>query len=454
MKKVKLTVAILLLAALLVGLAACSDSEAVSAYELAVKNGFVGTEQEWLDSLRGQDGADGRDGEDGQSYITLQDIYQVARDNGYDGDILDFIAEYLKTEEYDVTALAAGKGMLSSVVVISEFTVQINYFGSVQTETYTAGGGGVIYRLDKEKGDAYIITNFHVVYEHGNMTETGFSDNVKVYIYGGLYSDKAVSATVVGGSAYYDIAVLRVSDSEILKNSDCKAVELAENSVSVGQTAVAIGYPSGKGFSVTSGVVSVDSENISVAVDGVNTYSLRCMRIDTAVNSGNSGGGLFNSAGKLIGIVNAKNGDTSVENVSFAIPADVAVAVADNVIDNSVNSSTMWLRKCTIGITSTITDSKMVYNPNTGLVGIEETVVVSEVVSGGLCDGVLVSGDVLIGATLSGKSVDITRNYVLSDLMLSARVGDEITLVFLRNGERQSVVITMTEGCVADYFKA
>ena len=103
--------------------------------------------------------------------------------------------------------------------------------------------------------------------------------------------------------------------------------------INVGESAIAIGNPEGNGFSTSLGIVSVDSEYIEMTgADGVTNVEFRVMRIDTAVNGGNSGGGLFNSKGELIGIVNAKIQSTTVENIAYAIPSNLAAAVADNII--------------------------------------------------------------------------------------------------------------------------
>ena len=141
-------------------------NKALSAYEIAVKNGFNGTEKQWLESLHGADGADGRDGEAGKdgenaTALTIEDIYQSAVKNGYDKDFLTFVKEYLEgnVEEYNVQS-AVNKALLSAVDVIACFDV-LN--GSVIENGYAAGSG-VIYDLDKENGNALILTNFHVIY--------------------------------------------------------------------------------------------------------------------------------------------------------------------------------------------------------------------------------------------------------------------------------------------------
>ena len=97
----------------------------------------------------------------------------------------------------------------------------------------------------------------------------------------------------------------------------------------VGSSAIAIGNAQGLGISSTSGVVSVDSEYITMtAADGKTAVAFRVMRVDTAINSGNSGGGMYDDNGNLIGIVNAKIVYDGVENIGYAIPSNGAVSVA------------------------------------------------------------------------------------------------------------------------------
>ena len=101
-------------------------------------------------------------------------------------------------------SLATAKGLMSTVRVISKYASSLSQ------------SAGVIYKLDKSAGDAYIITNYHAVAN----SENGISDNISVFIYGSEINDLAISADYVGGSMYYDIAVLKIENSDILKASD------------------------------------------------------------------------------------------------------------------------------------------------------------------------------------------------------------------------------------------
>jgi serine protease Do len=340
-------------------------------------------------------------------------------------------------------ALATSKGLRSSVSIICEFVDN--------TSAYYSAGSGVILKLDKEKGNAFIVTNYHVV--HGSNFEGGISNKITVYLYGSEYADMGVEATYVGGSLYYDIAVLYVENSDLIKNSCVLEADVADSdNVSVGQTAIAIGNAEGYGISASSGIISVDSEYIDmVASDDKTVVSFRVMRIDTAVNHGNSGGGLFNARGELIGIVNAKIIDEDVENIGYAIPSTLAIAVANNIIDNCFEKDCKTAMRCLLGITVGTTSTSMVYNEETGLVSIVETIGVVEVSETGIAHGLIKADDILISATLNGVTKKITRQFHVIDLLLNARPGDVLELTVKRGNETVTVSVNITEGCVTPY---
>ena len=419
-------------------LTACSSQSAAGIWGAKINdNGELvliyqnGAEQN-LGVVVGKDGVDGTDGKDGS----------VTVDSGASS-----------------VSLASAKGLRSAVSIVCKFQANILQggwrpgFGSTTTKSYSSSGSGVIYQLNKAEGDAFIITNHHVVYDASSNTENGISNDISVYLYGSASEANAIKATYVGGSLYYDIAVLRVENSELLKNSDACAVGVTDSdTIAVGDTALAIGNAKGYGISVSSGIVSVDSEYITMTASDERTeVSFRVMRVDAAINSGNSGGGLFDAGGNLIGIVNAKIVADGVENIGYAIPSNVAVAIADNIIDYCYGTDTERVQRAMLGITVNASDSKAVYNAETGRMTIEETVSVDEVSKGSLAEGVLEEGDIFLSMTLNGEKSDITRQYQVIDLMLDVRVGDVVKLDILRHGENHTVEITITEDCLTAY---
>lgn len=168
----------------------------------------------------------------------------------------------------------------------------------------SAGGSGVIYQTNKNEGDAYIITNHHVAYDGYD----GIFENIYVYLYGLENENYEIKAEYIGGSMQYDLAVLKITNSDILRNSFAQEAEFANSDeVQILDPVVAVGNAQGEGISATAGTINVDSEYLTmITVDNSMRVNYRVMRTDAAINPGNSGGGLFNSRGELVGIVNAK----------------------------------------------------------------------------------------------------------------------------------------------------
>lgn len=382
-------------------------------------------------TMHSRDIEDAHFNEKGELVVTYKDgstqtLGGVQSDDGASPDINLTVSG----TESDI-ANATTKGLQSAVTVLVD--------GSIS-------GSGVIYLMDKSAGDAFIITNYHVVYDsyRGRV-----SNALSLYLYGAEYETLEIPATYVGGSMYYDIAILRVEDSERLRGaSAASTVELADSDLtSVGTEAIAVGNPRGLGLSATYGIVSVDSETITMkAADESTSISLRVLRIDTAVNNGNSGGGLYDATGKLIGIVNAKISSTSVENIAYAIPSNVVRAVADNIIDHCYGTSLQTVQRPTLGISISIVDSSAVINTETGGLSIVETVTVSSDVTSGPARGQLKRGDVLQSIRIGdGEARDITRSYHAVDAMLDARVGDTVEITVLRGNASVTASFTVTE---------
>ena len=345
---------------------------------------------------------------------------------------------------------ATAKGLMSAVSIQSNFVSRtqsyIPGFGIIggSGREYYSRGSGVIYRLEGE--EALIITNHHVVYDSGSRTSDGISEKIQVFLYGREEENYSIKAEYVGGSQYYDIAVLRCKDSAFTTGA-VRAADVFDGAVTVGQTAIAVGNPQGYGISASLGIVSVDSEHIMLS-DGVN--SSRVIRVDTAVNAGNSGGGLYDGRGELIGIVNAKIVDESVENIGYAIPTSIAIAVADNIIDNCLGKTNKTVKRAMLGIDLSTAAATTVINENGG-VEIRETVVISGTERGSLAAGVLQKGDILLSASIGEDKMEITRSYHIIDYMLRARVGDVVNVEIKRGGETLIKSFTVTADAISDY---
>ena len=348
--------------------------------------------------------------------------------------------------------LAASRGLLSSVRIEASFRTRDAL--SRPTGTQQLSGAGVIYRLNKDMGEAYIITNYHVIYLAEALTKGGISDDIRLYLYGMESPDYAIAATFVGGSPYYDIAVLKVSGSPLLRASSAVAATFADSDkVSVLETAIAIGNPAAGGISATVGHVNVDSELISMSLvtDERQTVDMRVIRIDTAVNSGNSGGGLFNAHGEVIGIVNAKVADQGVENIGYAIPANIAKNVADNILYYCDGTDEVRVYRCLLGIKVEAATSATVYDVQSGRVGITEQVKITSVQPSAPVAGELREGDILTSVRIGDTQKSITRTFHIVDFMLTARVGDTVTITYLRDGTRHTATFTITEQALTAY---
>lgn len=400
-----------------------------SAYEIAVENGFVGTEQEWLDSLKGDDG---KDAGKMDSYSLYQDAVKNAN---YPGTYLDFLKENL-TISSDTTSIVANEAVASVVSVYA--------YASQFASTSAAAGSGVIYDIDNE-GNAIVVTNYHVTFS--SSTTSKAHPVFKLYLYGQDFS-KAIDATFVGGSADYDIAVLKVSKSDVLLNSNAKAVTLKTDATKLGESCIAVGNPNKNGISITKGVVSRDSEQILMSVANQTKYR-RLLRHDAYITHGSSGGGLFNMKGELVGITNG--GEQSETHVNYAIPASTVYAVTESVLNNCLNKEGFSAKTCNFGLSTIVIGTQSTYNTETGFIDIVDTVKIDEVPT--ILETIQV-GDILTTIVINeGQSnevlFNITRGFELKELLMLTNSSDTLKIVVLRNnGDSQtefSETITLTD---------
>lgn len=423
-----------------------------SAYDIAVKNGFIGTEAEWLESLKGDNG----------SSFDVKQVYEsLVKDGTFSGTYEEFLREYLSGDvtvnnnTYEGSSGFDKSCMLSTVAIcatLKKDVVSYNYWNmSVQhsIEEYYFYGSGVIYSIDKEAGDAYIITNYHVIYDSESID--GISQDIDLYLYGmeSLTSpyyanDYSIPATFIGGSSTQDIAVLKVTDNAILRSSNAKAVTFGNSDgLQVGDAVYAVGNPSAYGLAVSSGIVSKESDYITLsAIDGSSgTTPLREIRTDAAVNSGNSGGGLYNGKGELVGIVNAKSIATNVEGMGYALPSSLVKPLVENIIDHCEGTDNTGAYPARFGIEITIAEACSVYDEETNTLYIIERPRVGLVAQGGAADGKLQGNDIIYSVSVNGVKTTITRQYQLTDFLYSVRKGDTVTVEVMREGILQSVEI-------------
>ena len=284
-------------------------------------------------------------------------------------------------------------------------------------------GSGVIYK--KEGKYAYLVTNTHVI-----------NGAKKVDIL--LADGNKVPGEVVGSDIYSDIAVVRISAD--------KAKAVAEfgdsNQLTVGETAIAIGSPLGTDYanSVTQGIISSQGRNVKLKADNGQNISTRALQTDAAINPGNSGGPLINIQGQVIGITSSKisnNGQTSVEGMGFAIPANDVVNIIKQLEEKGkVVRPALGIQMMDLSKLST-TDLSQLKLPEK------------------------ISGGVLVRSTLENMpasdklqrydvitkidDTDIESTADLQSALYSHQINDTIKVTFYRDGKQQTTSIKLTK---------
>ncbi|MDE6104205.1 MAG: S1C family serine protease, partial [Clostridia bacterium] len=390
---------------------------------------------------------DGRDGLDGKD-VSIYEIYEAAKTvEGNENLTLDeFLQKYLNYTNDELNDLFGKRATINRSLLTG---------CSIVTKASTvAFGSGIFLWVDKDAGDAYVVTNCHVVYDEKKYT---FAEEVTLFLYGqdtnGINFDVdtynydvdtkyAIPVEIIGASVTYDIALLKVTGSDVIKHSNIICASFTEeDDVHVGEFVYAIGNACGEGVSAAEGIISRDSESVEVKVAG-STQSYRVLRTTAPINHGNSGGGLFNAYGELVAIVNAKDDDSNVDNMGYAIPAGCVKRLLKLMYDEYVSNGYRMtagggVHKARLNITATISDSFAVYNETTGLADIYEKVEISSV--DGMPGAVnLKAGDIIknikiisSGGTVK-EDVKIDRRHKVNDALFSVRRGDTVRVTVSR----------------------
>ena len=224
-------------------------------------------------------------------------------------DKVNVIEGTIGTENMSVAQIAAL--VADSVVEITTSSVQYDIFYGQQVKS-GAGSGVIIGKSQADGTKYYIVTNHHVI---------DGVESISVRLRDG--SD--YPCTLIGSDVISDIGVLQiVSDKELtvaeLGNSD---------NITVGEDIVVIGNPLGKlGGTVTNGIISALERKVNI--DGLN---MTLLQHNAAISPGNSGGGMFDSSGYLIGVINAKSVESSAEGLGFAIPINYAYDIIEDILN-------------------------------------------------------------------------------------------------------------------------
>ena len=287
-------------------------------------------------------------------------------------------------------------------------SITTNYFG-YQTTAAAAGSGFILTQ------DGYILTNYHVVESSSTITVT-------------TYDGTSYDAKLVGYDESNDIAVLKIDAADLVP------VVLGDSdTLNVGDSVVAIGNPLGElTFSLTTGSVS--------ALDRPVTFStgttMNLIQTDCAINSGNSGGALFNMYGEVIGITNAKysssssSSEASIDNIGFAIPIDQVRSIFESIITNG------YIVKPYIGVTiSDVSAESQSY-------GLPEGAAIRSVTENGpAAEAGLQTGDIV--TAVNGEAISNSSD--LKKYVQAAAAGDEMELTVYRQGQTLTLTITIGE---------
>lgn len=310
----------------------------------------------------------------------------------------------VKSDSLMTAAEVYEKNVNSTVGITTSITT--NYFG-YQTSEAASGSGFII------SDDGYILTNHHVIEGADSITVTA-------------YDGTKYKAELVGSYAANDIAVLKIDAKNLVP------VSLgSSDNLKVGDNVVAIGNPLGElTFSLTSGVVSALDREITT-----NNGTMNLIQTDCAINSGNSGGALFNMYGEVIGITNAKyssssSGEASIDNIGFAIPVDQIKNMVSSIIEKG------YISKPFIGVSVADVSSEMISY------GIPEGAVVKEVTDDSPARKAgLEINDIITKA----DDTEITNSSNLVSYVRGLEKGKTLNLTVYRSGETKEIKLTVEE---------
>ncbi len=322
---------------------------------------------------------------------------------------------YRENTVLEIVEIETGKVMTAAQVYAANVgstvgittSVTTNYFG-YQTTSAASGSGFIV------TDDGYIVTNFHVIEDSDSITIS-------------LYNGDTYEAALIGYDENNDLAVLKIEAAElapvILGDSD---------NLNVGDSVVAIGNPLGElTFSLTSGSISAKDREVTMS----SSLTMNLLQTDCAINSGNSGGALFNMYGEVIGITNAKyssssSSEASIDNIGFAIPINDVRSIVESIIEKGYYS------KPYLGVG--VVDVSREYQ----IYGLPQGAAIQTLTEGGPAEAAgLQVGDII---TKVGDT-QITSRSELSTLIGRCSIGDVITLAVYRQGNTIEVTVTIGE---------
>ena len=299
-----------------------------------------------------------------------------------------------------------------SVVGIDTITVTTTnsyWYGYGQSYEVPGSGSGVIITED-----GYIATCAHVV--EG-------AKSVKVT----LNDDTTYDAVIVGTDSKNDVAIIKIDATGLVP-----AVVGDSETLTVGSEVIAIGNPLGElRGTATAGIIS--ATNRTIQVEG---QAMTLIQTDAAISPGNSGGGLFDATGKLIGIVNAKVSDSRAEGLGFAIPVNSVLDEINDLLNYGYVTGRAYLGVTTQDVTLRSRDRMWYSSEGT------RCVMVEKVISGTAAEKAGIrSGDLI----LKLGDTQITSGDSLSTAIGNYKPGDTVTLTMQRDGKEMTLEVTLGE---------
>ncbi len=285
-------------------------------------------------------------------------------------------------------------------------SVTTNYWG--QQTTSAASGSGFIL-----SADGYILTNHHVIED---------SDSITVSFYDGT----SVNATLIGSDASNDIAVLKADATGLTP------VVLGNSSnMHVGDSVAAIGNPLGElTFSLTTGIISALDREVTMS----NGIVMNLIQTDCAINSGNSGGALFNMYGEVVGITNAKysysSGGVTIDNIGFAIPINQVRSIVQSIIEKGYAS------KPYLGVSVIDVSYEMM------MYGLPQGAAIHQIVEGGPAQKAGLQVNDIITKI---NDTAILDRYDVIQFLNKSSVGDKVTVTVYRRGVTKEITVTIGE---------
>ena len=311
-----------------------------------------------------------------------------------------------KLSELDLSDATGSEMTVGEIIDMNaDAVVEIVVSGTAQNiwgqlELTQGAGSGVIV-----KEDGYIATNYHVIQGAQKVQVT-------------LHNGESYPAQIIGSDAENDIAVVKI---------DAKGLSTAKigdsSTVEVGELAVAIGNPLGQlGGTATSGIISALDRTLNV--EGT---TLTLIQTDAAINGGNSGGGLFNSRGELIGIVESKASAVGVEGLAFALPINSVSEIINDLIENGGSNRNA---QSTPAVGVVISD---VSEENAQYYGLESAgVYIAQVTGQNAQKAGFQEKDRIV--SFNGTEISSSRDFI--SLVRKCKVGDTVTVVVSRNGQQ------------------